>query len=516
MTEENIETSFVWFGETVLGYDYYGWQSDVVSWYDDANIRLIQGSLATPNGSGKSSVCIPTLVLGWLWFYPRGKVVFTTADGKQLDGQVMPAINAHRSKFPQWRWVEREVTTNTGGMFVAFTTDEPGRAEGWHKFNDLDGPLLIICDEAKTIPEPIFEAIDRCTYNAILLASSPGRMSGRFYDSQFGRKDFYRISVGLKDCPHITQDKIDRLNAQYGVDGLTPNQAFLDSTLDGKFMEALAEMRFNPAGVKRLTDMAANHERIWRAEVKSMPGKSAVGELVDQTKGVVWMPNHETGWCWICEHPEPGLEYIGFGDPMTGEQSEGSKHRDTHAFGIMRKAYADPHGTFHDDEIVAVLHTTNGVRWDNDIAAERMDMLLRYFGDCCVIVESNNAGVEVMRLLKINGRNLWLREKRDDRQPGKKLRVMGFQTNSATKSLWIGALAKAIREQTLSCRYPTACSHFSTFILTEDGSGAAQPACFDDFVTGVGLALFAREACTRYPMPRTMQMPRERTVGAWS
>lgn len=237
------ETSFIVFAEEILGLSLYDWQQQVVEWFDGACEELVQGSIATPNGSGKSSVIIPTLVLGWLFMFPRGKVVLTTADGKQLDGQVMPAVNAHRSKFPNWKFIEREIRTkgedgtyDTGGFFIAFTTDEAGRAEGWHKLNDIEGPLLVIVDEAKSVPDAIFQAIDRCTFNALLLTSSPGRMSGQFYDSQFKPSlGFNRLKVGLKDCPHITQDKIDRILAKYG-----PNSPYTRSTLHGEFIEIYA------------------------------------------------------------------------------------------------------------------------------------------------------------------------------------------------------------------------------------------------------------------------------------
>lgn len=514
--DPNIETSFVTFAEDTLSMaSLHWWQACVLAWYDEASAKLIQGSLATPNGSGKSSVVIPALVLGWLAMYPRGRVVLLSADGKQIDGQLMPAINSHRGKFPDYRFVEREITTPEGGRFVAFTTDEPGRAEGWHKIDNTYGPLLIIVDEAKTVPDGIFEAIDRCTYNALLLTSSPGGMNGRFYESQFGRPDFLRLRVGLSDCPHIPADKIERLKAQYGPDGTTPNPAFLASTLDGQFMEADQELRFNPEGLKRLNDMAAAHDREWRHAVKTRPHLSSIGELVEQ-RGITWHPDAKNGWLWMCEKPEPGCEYLGFGDPMTGEQSEGSKNRDTHAFGILRKAFRDIHNIHHDDEVVAVLHAENGVRWDNDIATERFDMLLRFYGDCRAIVEANNSGTEVMRMLRMAGRTLWRRRKRDAVNPGKVLEVVGFQTTAASKGMWIGALGRAIREQTIVCKYPLACSHFSTFILTEDGSGQAQPHGHDDFVTGVGMAVLERDSAD--PMATEFENQPDPPVvhGAWS
>ena len=231
---EVTEASLIAFGEELLGLDFYPWQVAAVAPFDDASRRLVQVSLATPNGSGKSAVVITTLVLGWLALYPEGVVVLTTADGKQIDGQLMPALHRHRAKFPEWEFTTRGITTPTGGLFVAFTTDQAGRAEGYHKRDDNTGPLLMIVDEAKSVPEAIFEALDRCSYNAIMLTSSPGKMGGTFYESQFNPLLKYKtIAVGLADCPHIDQDKIDRIIAKHGA-----SSPFARSALHGEFIES--------------------------------------------------------------------------------------------------------------------------------------------------------------------------------------------------------------------------------------------------------------------------------------
>src|ERR1700677_773514 len=160
----------------------YHWQEEVLSWFDTWPRGRVKGALCTPNGAGKSERVVASLALWWLAVHPRGKVVITTRDSKQLDNQVFPAIRRHEGKFPGWKFVNRHITTPTGGRVVLFTTDEPGRAEGWHKEDDALGPLLIIVDEAKSVPDLIFQAIDRCTYNALLYVSSPGLKTGRFYD----------------------------------------------------------------------------------------------------------------------------------------------------------------------------------------------------------------------------------------------------------------------------------------------------------------------------------------------
>jgi hypothetical protein len=170
----------------------------------------------------------------------------------------------------------------------------------------------------------------------------------------------------------------------------------------------------------------------------------------------------------------------------------------------------------HDPEVGAVIHVDKGCKWHNDVLAERFARLVRHYGDCLAIVEANNAGTEVMRLLLQQGVSLWRREKRDAMRPGKKLDVVGFQTNAYTKQLWVGALGKAIREQELTCYYKPAVDEFATFVLDDRGNGEAQSGHHDDWVTGVGLGLFAQDAATRY-MVHTPQVSADMGhYGGWN
>jgi hypothetical protein len=61
-----LDFGFIEFAEQELGFNLYPWQCDTLQPFDDASLKLIRVSLRTPNGSGKSAVIIPALVLGWL------------------------------------------------------------------------------------------------------------------------------------------------------------------------------------------------------------------------------------------------------------------------------------------------------------------------------------------------------------------------------------------------------------------------------------------------------------------
>lgn len=224
------------------------WQAKFVDKFVDPT-QLVRAALVTPNGSGKSSIIVAGLALWWISIFRMGKVVIISYDSKQLDHQCWPSIEAHRAKFENdkgWRFIEREVHTPDGAFIVGFTTDDPGRAEGWHKIDDTDGPLLMLYDEAKSQQEGVFDAGDRCTYNAQAYISSPGLNQGRFYDAFTTLKKapenphgFDTMQVSLTDCPWIPKSRIDATIATHGIDN-----PFTRSTLFGEFMDADADTMF--------------------------------------------------------------------------------------------------------------------------------------------------------------------------------------------------------------------------------------------------------------------------------
>lgn len=212
----------------------YDWQRQAMDPFENIWRDRVKVTVASPNGSGRSSYCIADTALSIVAQYPLGRAVLTTADGKQMDNQIWPAIEAHKGKFPHWTWRDREVTTDTGGQLVAFVTDEAGRAEGWHRLpgaTQKTGPLFMAVDEAKSFEEDKFVALDRCSYDGLMLSSSTGLMEGRFFDSHHSLEGFVRVRAGLLQCPHIKQEKIDDIIRTYGE-----NSPVTRSILHAEFM----------------------------------------------------------------------------------------------------------------------------------------------------------------------------------------------------------------------------------------------------------------------------------------
>jgi phage terminase large subunit len=233
VTKKRIMNDVLSFAQVGLGLNLYDWQLETdLAISKAANYERIKIALCAPNGSGKTQRVVAVSALHWLNTHPKGRVIITSADAKQLDSQLWPAIIEHRHRWPGWEFLQRMVRTPMGGFILAFTTDESSRAEGHHATKE--SPLLIIVDEAKSVDNEIFAAFDRCSFNAILYISSPGIKLGRFYDAFSAHRDQFLMlqQIGLTDCPHISQERINDVIATYGE-----NKAFTRSTLYGEFMD---------------------------------------------------------------------------------------------------------------------------------------------------------------------------------------------------------------------------------------------------------------------------------------
>lgn len=221
----------------MLGLPLYKWQASAIlplEWATGPNGKRQNIAICTPNGSGKDERIIPAAAFWWLYYHPRGRVVITSKSDMQLTTQTIPNIKRHYQKFGWPTPVESPrftLTTPTGGSLVAYVTNEGARAEGHH--SRPGEPLLMIVNEAKSVGPGIFEGIDRCSPDVLMLISSPGLREGRFFECfQLPLVQFYHtIRVGLTDCPHITQEKIDHTIAKYGLEDPTTR-----SMLFGEFM----------------------------------------------------------------------------------------------------------------------------------------------------------------------------------------------------------------------------------------------------------------------------------------
>lgn len=189
----------------------------------DENNRLLYG-LPAANGSGKDQFILAGFAIWWAVCGVKNRLICTSFDSKQIKDQTEPSIKYLIQRFctvfgQDWfKSVQgHHVCIETGSEIVLFATDDPGRAEGYHPWPG--GKMALAVNEAKNVPEEIFDAIRRCTgYSMFLLISSPAGKSGTFYNNSLRgvrypapcklNQWFYR-HISAYDCPHIPKSHID-------------------------------------------------------------------------------------------------------------------------------------------------------------------------------------------------------------------------------------------------------------------------------------------------------------------
>jgi len=221
-----------------LGIKLYDWQAKPVMMMAKAiteGKERFKVAIRAPNGSGKTSHINVLISLWVLYTYQAGKAVITSASQRQLADQFWPAARLHLLKFPDWHVNNHEmlITTPGGGRLRCFTTNDPGLAEGSHKGQGPDAPLLMIVDETKSLKPDILTAIERCSYTVLLYISSPHTRSGFFYDA-FAKPNhgFIGFHAGLNHNPNISPEKISDVYKRFG-----PSSNLAKSILEGDWMD---------------------------------------------------------------------------------------------------------------------------------------------------------------------------------------------------------------------------------------------------------------------------------------
>jgi hypothetical protein len=198
--------------------DLYPWQVKIQHTIGTANptskapYRL---GLVASNGSGKDKYIIAPFCLWFILTKKDGLCIVTSSSAAQLDSQTENYLR--RLSFAINQDIGREllvvkkrhiICEELNSEIRLFATDEPGKAEGYHPMTPVS-EMAVVANEAKSIPDEIFEALSRCSgYNYWLEISSPGQPEGHFYRYVNSEGvDFQRVTS--YDCPnHISKDEI--------------------------------------------------------------------------------------------------------------------------------------------------------------------------------------------------------------------------------------------------------------------------------------------------------------------
>ncbi len=200
------------FALLVLGLELYPWQVEAV----EACGARRRTALVAANGSGKTACVNVVLLLWFLYTHPKGIAMVTSGSWTQLKTQLWPNLKEHAARFPAWQFLDEQIRTPEGGFIRPYSTDSPGRAEGHHQ-KLPERPVMLMADEAKSVPDAIFDAINRCTPTYLIYTSSPGAPQGTFYNAfRAARGLYHTVKATAFDCPHISRERIETAKALYG------------------------------------------------------------------------------------------------------------------------------------------------------------------------------------------------------------------------------------------------------------------------------------------------------------
>ena len=259
-----------------FGVDLYDWQAEVMNAFHEPCWL----ALRTCNESGKTSHVIAHLVLWHMATFPGSLTITTSGSNNQIEHQLYPNLKAYTAQDDAFRIMKNKGEyLPTKSRLVSYSTDDAGRAEGWHKppkipqegltpgnnilrefdvsdelwrsvLTDKTTSLLMIIDEAKTVDQDIWLAWERCRPPRFLVASSPGAPMGSFYDCFHGdTARWLRYHVGYQNCPHLSKDPATMRLREHQIKVLPKD--FIASAWDGEFMESGELQVFDAVAVDR-------------------------------------------------------------------------------------------------------------------------------------------------------------------------------------------------------------------------------------------------------------------------
>lgn len=175
---------------------------------------------ACANYTGKTSTVFPIAALWTLFTQPRARLMYLSATAAQVRNQFFASLDRfrHLTAFAGWQWLETEVRTPAGGFLFGRASDLSGNIEGIH--DQHESPAALLIDEAKTVPDSILDALERCHTSYRLFMSSTGPAFGGFYQIMTAKAHLWRtFRIPSALCPHVPRAEIeaDRENLKDSV-----------------------------------------------------------------------------------------------------------------------------------------------------------------------------------------------------------------------------------------------------------------------------------------------------------
>ncbi len=209
-----------------------------------------------------------------LCFYPQ-KTVCTAPTAAQLFDALFAELKSQLLRLPPalqqlFEVFSERITlkSDPSGSFISCRTarkETPEALQGIHSAN-----VLLICDEASSVDNSIFEAAggSLSTPNSkLVMVGNPTRSEGYFYDSFTKLKDrYWTRTVSCEDSSRVTPEYIEEMEERYGRDSSVFNIRvsgnFAETTEDTIISNSLVE-----AAVTRDVDLSETAPIVWGLDI---------------------------------------------------------------------------------------------------------------------------------------------------------------------------------------------------------------------------------------------------------
>ena len=183
-------------------------------------------SIRSGHGVGKTTGLAWVIDCHALTRYPQ-KTICTAPTSSQLFDALAAEVKAWMKKLPPALQdlfeIQVDQIRHKGApeeSFIAFRTSRPETPEAMAGVHSAH--VLLICDEASGIPDPVFESAAGSMsgeHATTILAGNPVRTSGLFFDSHNKLRDkWLRRHISCVGHPRISPDFIEDMERRYGRD----------------------------------------------------------------------------------------------------------------------------------------------------------------------------------------------------------------------------------------------------------------------------------------------------------
>ena len=201
------------------------WQIELLE--QSQKCRLL--AIKSGHGTGKSTACAWLMLHHMLCFYPQ-KTVCTAPTAAQLFDALFAELKSQVLRLPPalqglFEVFSERITlkSDPSGSFISCRTarkETPEALQGIHSAH-----VLLICDEASSVDNSIFEAAggSLSTPNSkLVMCGNPTRSEGYFYDAFTKLSDrFWTRTVSCEDSSRVTKEYIEEMEERYGRDSAT-------------------------------------------------------------------------------------------------------------------------------------------------------------------------------------------------------------------------------------------------------------------------------------------------------